>query len=343
MTENEQPRVSRLYSQRGGVSNWLQHFEKEKEIWVQNRSDMQISLDIEIAPGVSEGRLLPPTPDPVCLTEKFTFKQLKESAKFKQMLSRRKEGQPILIIVTEEQVEKYYEAKARNMGAVGPDGQPDIGAALEQAQKTQRELTTMPTSDEDGINAPFSPPKSAMELMDMETSRRGLVNEGGRLVSVRRQAGMPGAGDDGLYMEEIVKPKILHLCNQASPHGSAGQQLTEDQMWSQLEPMQMSLKIEDLQHLESHGTYRRIKTWARQQIAQRFSGEPDPMDLSLQGKAQVAAAERSTGIDQAQAAAQPQGVEYQGPGGFVNAPIAAAQSGTPQQQAQMVGPDGRPL
>ena len=342
MTENAQPQVSRLYSQRGGVSNWLQHFETEKEIWVQNCSDMQISLDIEIAPGQSEGKLLPPAPDPICLTEKFTFKQLKESAKFKQMLSRRKEGRPILIIVTEAQVEKYYDAKARGMGAFLPDGSTDIGAALEKAQQTQRELTTMPTSDNEGPNAPFTPPKSAMELMAMETNRRGLVNEGGRLVSVRKQAGEVGADDDGLYVEEVVKPRVLHLCNQASPHGNAGQQLTEDQLWAAIEPMQLGLKMEDLQHLESHGTYRRIKTWARQQIAQRFSGDPDPVDLSLQGHAQVASAARTAGAPMAPPT--PEGVEYQGPSGFVNAPTAAAQVGTPQQQdSPILGPDGSPL
>jgi len=341
MTEiNEQPRASRLYAQRGGVSNWLTHFATEKEIWVQNCSDMQISLDIEIAPGQSDGKLLPPTPDPVCLTEKFTFKQLKESAKFKQMLSRRKEGRSILIILTEEQVEKYFEAKARMMGAFHPDGEADIGAALEKAQQTVRELTTMPTSDEDGINAPFSPPKSAMELMHMETSKRGLVNEGGRLVSTRRQAGAPGTGDDGMYMEEVVKPRVLHLCNQASPHGNQGQQITEDQLWASLEPMTMSLKADDFQHIQSHGYFRRIKTWARQQLARLAEGEA-PMGMSLTGHAQVAAAERAPiGVA---AQGQPQRgapeVEYQGPGGFVNGPTPAMHP--PEQQ--LLGPDGAPL
>lgn len=171
----------------------------------------------------------------------------------------------------------------------------------------------------------------------METSKRGLVNEGGRLVSTRRQAGAPGAGDDGMYMEEVVKPRVLHLCNQASPHGNQGQQITEDQLWSALEPMTMSLKSEDYQHIQSHGTYRRIKTWARQQLGRLADGE-QPVGLSLTGHAQVAAAERGPlgVVGQRQ---QPRSdVEYQGPGGFVNGPVPVA-----NQEPQLLGPDGAPL
>jgi len=343
MSDRHNPQPSKLYAQRGGVANILQHFSEIKEIWVQNQTDMQISLDIDTGNGTSEGFLIPPARDPVCLTERYGFDALASSANLRRMLSKRIKGRPLMILMEEEEVEKYYEAKALQMGARNPDGSADIGAALEKASKTFRELTTMATADDtDDMNAPFTPPKSAMELMNMELANRGLSNEGGRLVSARQQAGAQGTGSDGLYMEDIVKPKILNLCQGASLQVPDGQRLTEEQLWSALEPMMPSMTVEDFQHVESHGTYRRIKTWARQQISRLLANEP-AVDMAMVGHQQVGQADSAQLGVLAPQGLGPQGpstAEYQGPTGFVNASIPGAAPNV--NDAQVLGPDGRP-
>lgn len=355
-------RARRIYSARGGA-NWYEIFsDPSKDIWVQNQTDKQISLEIEIAPGQTDGKPLPPSRDPVCLTEKWTHKQLRDSANFKLMLGKRHEGRPAMLLLTEDQVEQYFEVKAQQMGAYTPDGEPDIAAAMAKAQQTYERLTAMET--EDNVNAQnlhgFAPPKSAQELMNMELANRGIQRDvDGRVTSFRPQAGeLANLGGQEVMMNEVVHPRVLHICRQGSLQLPQEQRWTADQMWNELEPLWPNLDEPTLQYVESHGTYRSIIGHARRTLGQKFGGAgqggiPDSLDLSLdlslEGHAQVARAQR--GPIQAgpphgpgpQGPAAVPGVQYQGPTGFANAPFAGAGTGMHDPAGMVMGPDGRPL
>lgn len=376
--------------------NWMKFFEEERDIWLQNISDVQISLDIEIGPGQTYPKVIPLLPDPICITNEIGFDMLKKSSNFKKMMNKRKNGKPLLIPLTEEQVAAYWRAKAKRMGSFEIDPRtglvardengepiPNVHAAQEAADGEYRRLTTRQTVDE--VNAGnlygFSPPKSAQELIAMDMANRGIVQGQHGLASAfthaltpeqaqhmfqQRQGYMPpGAvanlGGRPLMMDEIVHPQILNLCNQVGAHVPPGQGMSEADLSLALERLAPALNIESFQHIESHGWYRGIKTWARRQIADRFPNEEGPADLSMQGQAQLGMAERGRPVAEIPRTPQvlqfpqgmgPQGpaavgvrgeVQYQGPIGFANAPGAAGMDLTGMNKGLILGPDGKPL
>lgn len=350
--------ADRLNRRRLGYS-WNEYFvqKDDGEVWVQNISDMQISLDIEVAPGVREGTLIPPTPDPLNLTEEYGFEILKKSANFRRTLAKRKKGRPILILLDAEQVEAYYEAKARHMGAVFPDQTPDIDAAMDAAAQARRQLTTIQTEG-DEVSASnlhgFAPPKSAQELIALDMANRGVFTQDGFVQSQRLQAGLPSnlMQQGSILLEEVVNPKVLNLCQQVNPQIPENMRMRAEDLFAALQSMQATLTLDDYQHIEAHGTYRTIKRWARQKVSDMASGEEGlPDGLSLEGQGQVAQVERQGALGPAPSygpagpasLAQRHGMTYQGPGGFANAPFKEAFGSAESMTTAVLGPDGSPM
>jgi hypothetical protein len=355
--------AKRLSAKRLGYS-WNDYFtnKTDGDVWVQNLTDMQISLDIEIAPGQTQGKLIPPSPDPLNLTEEFSFEALKKSANFRRTLAKRKDKRPLLILLDSNQIEAYYSAKARQIGAVYSDGSPDLDAAMDYAEQTRRRLTTREVDGEE-VNASnlhgFAPPKSAQELIALDMANRGMYAQDGTMQSQRNQAGMPANMMDrqagGMLMEEVVNPKVLHLCQQVSPQIPAQQRMPAEQLFAALQAMQATLKLEDYQHIEASGTYRSVKNWARRKVSEMASGDEGlPDNLSLEGQGMVGQAQQQGAIQnivpmqpgqgpQGPASLGQQGMQYQGPAGFANAPFSEAHGGAESMTGAVLGPDGSPL
>ena len=348
---------ARLSARKLGFS-WQEYFTNrpDGECWVQNLTDMQISLDVEVAPNQTQSKLLPPTPDPVNLTEDYPFEILKKSSNFRKALAKRRNGRPDFILLDAVQVEAYYKAKARHLNLVNPDGTEDIDRALEAAANTRRMLTTREVdgeniSPQNAFN--FSPPKSAQELIAIDLAARGVQTDGG-IASNRYQAGGQRINGSQIMMQEVINPRVLHLCQQVSPQVPEGQRMSFDAFKGTIEAMSPNLRIEDWQHIEAHGNWRAVKKMARERIAALAGSEEDPEPagaLSFSGHRLVQQANQRGAMNEhvqgynpnAPASLGQQG-QYQGPTGFANAPIGEMYGRAESMAASgILGPDGQPL
>jgi hypothetical protein len=65
------------------VTSYTQYFREEKEIYVQNVSNAQVSVAFEVATGHVESLLFPNKRDPLNLTQYFPFGVIKNSMDFR--------------------------------------------------------------------------------------------------------------------------------------------------------------------------------------------------------------------------------------------------------------------
>lgn len=278
---------------------WLDYFREERDVWVQNTSATQLSLDIEVAPGQTQGLRVPISPDPVCLTDEYPWETLKKSTNFRRMAQKRdkRTGQPIMRLMTDEDVEAYFAAKAFKIGAVirdqngqvvtGADGKaiPDLDAARAAALSNFQRLTNMQSVEQ--VNAEgaqhFAPPKSAQELIAMDQAQRGIVQgqhalamsgvfdaAGAQTAMGQRQAymqqmgqaaGYANLGQQPVQMESIINPRVLQLCQEVSPQIPEGARKPAPEFFDELQQLEASLTIDDFQYIQAHGTYKTVKAW----------------------------------------------------------------------------------
>jgi len=82
---------------------------EEKEVWVQNISSPQGNVVITVDSKSNESITVPKGIDPIPLTERFTFDQLKKSRELRQLVDDKR----YLRLLTQEEAEKYYDKKGR--------------------------------------------------------------------------------------------------------------------------------------------------------------------------------------------------------------------------------------
>jgi hypothetical protein len=93
------------------IKSLHEHFSGlEKEIWVQNVSNPQGNIVVTIDIETGESVTIPKGPDPLPLTERFTFDKLKKSNELRQLVMDKK----YLRILTSEEADEYYSKKGKN-------------------------------------------------------------------------------------------------------------------------------------------------------------------------------------------------------------------------------------
>lgn len=286
-----------------GPMNWFKFFQEERELWVQNISATQLSMQFELGPGLTSGVLVPVGPDPVCITNEVPFESVKKSIDFRKFLNR---VPAVMKLLTAEQAMDIYADKARAMHAFIPDPAtgrdvPNVAAAIEHAERERRQLTTRPT-DEGTIVGPngqitFAPPKTAQELMNMNMPQHMGVSEtaaqaaglqhlpqgmmqgggfnpqaagfaapfnGGQPQGFSPQAaGFSNIGGAPVMMENVINPRVLNLCQQVSSQLPANMRMPADQFFREIKLLAPSLTLEEWQYIEAHGTYKTVKKFAR--------------------------------------------------------------------------------
>lgn len=331
--------VTNLNEMRGpAVMNWLKFFQDEKDIWVQNISATQLSMQFDVAPGQTAGVLIPIGSDPVCLTQEVPFESIKKSMDFRRFLNK---VPSVMRLLTEEQVQQYYAERARQMGAFVPDPEtgrpvPNVSAAIQQAELDRKALTTRSVGTDDSTYDPatgqfrFSPPKSAQELMNIAGQPhmgiapgavqaaglaqvpQGYVNTPAFVQQAQAQAaqgggaaGLPGGagpfqapgpistgfapqaalapaqvpagfsnvGEQPILMEQVIHPRVLNLCQQVSTQLPENMRMPAGQLFRELQQLAPILKLDDLQYIESHGTYKTVKKWAKELYTERVQQE----------------------------------------------------------------------
>jgi len=113
------------------VTNYTEFFKSERDIYVQNISNCQVSVMFEVGPGHTESHLFVNSPDPVNLTQRVPFQAVKSSMDFRKMLNRQP---PALKLLDEEQYKAYYQKSAEKRGL------ETVEEAIEAAEKQRAEV-----------------------------------------------------------------------------------------------------------------------------------------------------------------------------------------------------------
>jgi hypothetical protein len=90
------------------ITNFTDFFKEERDVYVQNISNAQVSCLFEISSGNYQSVLLPQSRDPVNFTQQIPFHIIKNSPDFRKLANRRP---PVLKLMTEEEFKAYYMAK----------------------------------------------------------------------------------------------------------------------------------------------------------------------------------------------------------------------------------------
>lgn len=95
------------------VSNFTDYFKNARDIFVQNISDCQVSLEFKSPSGDVTPVLLRRSRDPVNLTQQVSFEDIKSSASFRRLVNR---VPSVIRLMTEADYNGYYEQKAKIAG-----------------------------------------------------------------------------------------------------------------------------------------------------------------------------------------------------------------------------------
>lgn len=258
------------------VTNWFKFFQTERELWVQNTSATQLSMQFEVAPGHYTGVLVPIGPDPVCLTNEVPFESIKKSLDFRKFLNR---VPAVLRLMTEEQAHEYYTARARNLGAYVTDPEtgkpvPNVAAAIEHVERERKQATARPEGEESTVMGPdgqvrFMPPRSAQELMGAQMVPAGAAGPAGGGFTAQASGpptGFSNLGSAPVMTEQLIHPRVLHLCQQVSAEVEANLRMPAEQLFREVRQLESALKRDDFEYIQSHGLYLTVKKWAKERL-----------------------------------------------------------------------------
>ena len=243
------------------VRNFTEYFKDEREIYVQNVSNAQVSVEFPVAPNRNEGFLFPNNRDPINLTQHFPFEVIKRSTDLRKMINRRPS---VLNVLSKDEYSAYFASKAKSRGLVDSKGRPDIDAAIDQseesrrrtADKTMREpiATSTPEPLHDVTERGSGPNGEAMFGEHVRVTSREIVSE-----------------------DDVINPRVLHLCNQVKAELDAEQRMASTELLEALQAIP-DLTLDDYEHIRSHGYYKTVKKWAKNESAKLASNEGEPED-----------------------------------------------------------------
>lgn len=296
--------------------NWFKFFQEERELWIQNISATNLSMQFEIAPGHFAGVLVLIGPDPICLTNEVPFDAVKKSLDFRKFLNR---VPAVMKLMTTEQAHDYYAQKAATLNAYITDPStgklvPNIQAAIEYTEIERKKLTSRQAGDDTVVTTDgqvrFSPPKSALELMSInQEAHMGVPPQAAQAAGIQQvpqgfanapagfqqqggfnpqTAGFANIGEQPVMMDQEVHPRVLALCQQVSMQLQPNLRMPAEQFFREVRALEPALKLPDLQHIESFGTYKTVKKWARDLMA-KMASQDDGLDDGLEAPPPAAA------------------------------------------------------
>ena len=219
--------------------NYTTYFNQERDIYVQNVSGEQVSVTFDLGGNRTEGYLFPPNPDPINLSQRIPFNAIKNSMDLRKMLTRRP---PALRLLIDSEFKGYYENYAAENKLLDDAGKPDVEAAIVAAADHHALLQSKTLVLEDKVPEPITKNAAQSEF----------VTE-----------------------QEVINPKILHLCHQVSLQLPEQQRMPAAKLMEELRYI-IGLKIEDYDYIVSHGTYTSVKKWARTKLEELATAAEKP-------------------------------------------------------------------
>jgi hypothetical protein len=230
------------------IVNWTEFFREEKDIFVQNVANAQISLSFETSPGHTQGFLVPHTRDPFNLTQHIPFDAIKKSADFRRMLNRRP---PALLILEENEYREYYTRKA------GPGSSPE--QAMDAAEMRRQAIQN----------------KTAIRDVPKPEPIHTVTQDGKRLGEHKVVTSNTQGSED-----EVIHPKVLHLCHQVNNNAipDDNQKMKAMDLLENLQTLEAELKLDDFEYIRAHGYWKTVKNWAKQKTAAIASEDGEGAD-----------------------------------------------------------------
>jgi hypothetical protein len=231
------------------ITNWTEYFKDEKDIYVQNVANAQISLSFETSPGNIQGFLVPHTRDPFNLTQHIPFDAVKKSADFRRMLNRRP---PALVLFDEEEYLGYYAKKAQ------PNGQT-TEEAIDAAERRRQSIQN----------------KTAVKDVPNPTPIHTVISDGQRLGEHKVVTSNSVGSED-----EVIHPKVLHLCHQVNPVAipDDNQKMKAHELLEELQTLEGELKLDDFEYIRAHAHWKTVKNWAKTKVAALASADGEGAD-----------------------------------------------------------------
>ena len=120
------------------IKNFTEYFKEERDVYVQNKTNTQISLEFGMAPNISSVTI-PKTKKPFNLSQHVPFKDLKNSVNLRKMLNRRP---PVMDLMEEKEYIGFYEDLAK-------ENNTDINEEINKASDEQMRLMNRQIQTED--------------------------------------------------------------------------------------------------------------------------------------------------------------------------------------------------
>lgn len=226
--------------------NFTEYFKDERDIYVQNLANAQVSCEFNLGPGRTEGFLFPNSRDPVNLTQHIPFEAIKQSMDFRKMLNRRP---PALQLLDQKQYDSYFANKAKSMGLISSKGEPDIDAAIDATEERRRRTADRNLRE----RITDVEPEPIHEVVEKGSGPGGAAFFGER----QRISHNDTIGED-----EIINPRILHLCNQVKSEIPAEERMPASEFLDAIQDIP-SLTLDDYEYIRAHGYYKTVKKWAK--------------------------------------------------------------------------------
>lgn len=243
------------------VRNFTEYFKDEREIFVQNLSNAQVSVEFPVAPNRVEGFLFPYSRDPINLTQHFPFAVIKSSTDLRKMVNRRP---AVLQVLSDEEYTAYFAQKAKQRGLVDSKGKPDVEAAMDQAEESRRRTADKSTRE----HVTERTPDPIHEVVESGTGPGGMPHFGER-ARVRPS--------ETFNEDEVINPRVLHLCNQVKAELKDEERMSAQDLLEALQQIP-DLKLDDYEHIRAHSYYKTVKKWAKVETAKLSSKSDDDDD-----------------------------------------------------------------
>lgn len=120
------------------IKNFTEYFKKERDVYVQNMTNTQISLEFGVVPNISSVTI-PKTKKPFNLSQHVPFNDLKNSVNLRKMLNRRP---PVMDLLDEDEYTKFYKDLAKRNNT-------DIDEEINKASDEQMRLMNRQIQIED--------------------------------------------------------------------------------------------------------------------------------------------------------------------------------------------------
>lgn len=229
MNGDNSERKDAMQNQKRSYVSFTELFREEKDLWVQNISKTQISLQFMTSPGVYVGRCLPRTRKPINLSQFVSFDAIKNSNDLKTILNRRPAK---LQILTEEEAMNVFKELAK---ANDTSMEEELEKAFEEQTMLMDHI--VPESSE-----------HVSKEHDLKGMKQVAANMGN----------LPEEEDD---TEDMVTPRVVGLLEQAADDAPDGEKISVRALKEELEVIQDELTRADIEYIMIHAP-KSIKKWA---------------------------------------------------------------------------------